>query len=41
MDALNLGETLVFEDWRFDRQTRRLFSQTTAGVWTPVSLGST
>jgi adenylate cyclase len=40
MDALNLGETLVFEDWRFDRQTRRLFSQTTAGVWTPVSLGS-
>jgi TolB-like protein/DNA-binding winged helix-turn-helix (wHTH) protein len=40
MDALNIGETLVFEGWRFDQRTRRLLCLTAAGVWTPVSIGS-
>jgi adenylate cyclase len=40
MDMLNVGETLVFEGWRFDLRTRRLLCQTAAGVWMPVSMGS-
>jgi TolB-like protein/DNA-binding winged helix-turn-helix (wHTH) protein len=40
MDVRVVGETLRFEDWRFDRRTRLLFRQDAAGAWTPVSIGS-
>src|SRR5580698_1925683 len=40
MDAGGAGETLMFEDWRFERQLRRLFHRATPAGWTPVLVGS-
>jgi adenylate cyclase len=40
VDAHVAGESLVFGDWRFDRQARVLFRRDGTKPWTPVSMGS-
>jgi adenylate cyclase len=40
MEARGAGEALVFEDWHFDRQARRLSRQAATGARTSVSVGS-
>lgn len=40
MDVRVVGESLVFGDWRFDRQARLLYRLEGTGSWTPVPIGS-
>jgi TolB-like protein len=40
VDAHVAGESLVFGDWRFDRQARVLYRRDGTNPWTPVPIGS-
>ncbi len=39
MDTLIAGDSMTFEDWRFDRRTKQLFRRNAAGGWGSVALG--